>query len=151
MFCWIGNHNVGLQIINFQTMHQRWKFSDYYSLFNYFLIIFKAFRYFLNTMFNFEHINKKIIYNQIYLWSNIVVLFFHAKIFQTMVFHAMLLVSSKSFQWVGVHQLGLKLFRTMVWKLLIIEPFSQWNLGAFLVLLESSWQVKSNRVFISQF
>jgi hypothetical protein len=66
-----------------------------------------------------------------------------------MVLHAMLLVSSKSSQLVGVHQLGLKLFGSMVWKLLIIEPFSQWNLGAFLVLLESLQQVKSSRVYFT--
>ncbi len=49
-----------------------------------------------------------------------------------------------------VCQLGLKRFGSMVWKLLIIEPFSQWNLGAFLVLLESLRQVNLIE-FISQF
>ncbi len=49
------------------------------------------------------------------------------KISQTMVlFHAMLLLSLESSQWgVGVHQLGLRLFGATMWKLLIIEPFSQ--------------------------
>jgi hypothetical protein len=46
-----------------------------------------------------------------------------------MMVHATLLVASKSFQWVGVHRLGLKLFGATVWKLLIIEPFSQWKLN----------------------
>jgi hypothetical protein len=43
--------------------------------------------------------------------------------------HAVLSVSSESFWWVAVQQLGLKLFVGMVWKLLlIIEPYSQWKL-----------------------
>ncbi len=46
----------------------------------------------------------------------------------TRVFHAALLVSLESSWWVGVHQLGLRLFGAMVWKLLIIEPFFQWKL-----------------------
>jgi hypothetical protein len=64
----------------------------------------------------------------IYLWSKEVVLFCficHAEIFQTMVLHVVLLISSKSFQWVGVPQLGFRLFGAMLWKLLIIEPLSQ--------------------------
>ncbi len=43
--------------------------------------------------------------------------------------HAALFVSSESSQLVGVHQLGLRPFGAMVWKLLIIEPFSQWKLN----------------------
>jgi hypothetical protein len=40
------------------------------------------------------------------------------------------LVSSKSFWWVGVHWLGLRLFGATVWrKLLIIESFSQWKMN----------------------
>jgi hypothetical protein len=57
------------------------------------------------------------------------VLFCHINIFQTMMLHARLLVASKSFQWVRVHWLGLKVFGTIVWKLLIIEPFFLWKLN----------------------
>jgi hypothetical protein len=58
-----------------------------------------------------------------------------------------------------MHRLGLRLFGPMVWKLLIIDPFSQRKLnkieiknfigfsGHGLVLLESPWQVRFNRVF----
>jgi hypothetical protein len=53
----------------------------------------------------------------------------HAEISQTTVLHATLLVSLESSQWVGVHWLGLRLFGAMVWKLLIIELFSQWKLN----------------------
>ncbi len=65
-----------------------------------------------------------------YLWSKVVcfVLFVsHTKFFETMVLHVVLLVSSKSSWWVGVHQLGLRLFGVTVRKLLIIEPYSQWK------------------------
>jgi hypothetical protein len=55
--------------------------------------------------------------------------FCHTKTFQTTMLHATLLVASKSCQWVGVPQLGLKLFGATVWKLLIIESFSQWKLN----------------------
>jgi hypothetical protein len=47
------------------------------------------------------------------------------------------LVSSESSQWIVVHWLGLRLFGAMVWKLLIIEPFSQWK-------LELKWNWKMN-------
>jgi len=53
----------------------------------------------------------------------------HAEIFQIMVLHVVLLVSSESSGWVGVHQLGLRLFGAMLWKLLIIEPFFRWKLN----------------------
>jgi hypothetical protein len=53
----------------------------------------------------------------------------HVEISQTTALHAMLLVSLESSQWVGVHWLGLRLFGAMVWKLLIIESFSQWKLN----------------------
>jgi len=80
------------------------------------------------------------------------------EISQTMELHAMLLVSLQSSQWVRVHQLGLRLFVAVVWKLLIIESFSQcelnfWKLktilefGVLLVLLESPRQVRFNRVY----
>jgi hypothetical protein len=42
---------------------------------------------------------------------------------------ATLLVSSETSWWVGVHWLGLGLFGATVWKLLIIEQFSQWKLN----------------------
>ncbi len=48
---------------------------------------------------------------------------------QTMALHATLLVSSESSEWIGVHWLGLRLFGAMVWKVLIIESFSQWKLN----------------------
>jgi hypothetical protein len=69
-------------------------------------------------------------------------------------------------QLVGFHQLDLRLFGTTVWKLLIIESFSQWKLNkiktkncieiwVFLVLLESFWWVKFrvrfNRVYLRIF
>jgi hypothetical protein len=54
---------------------------------------------------------------------------FHTEISQTMVLHAALLVFLKSSGWAGVYRLGLRLFGAMVWKLLIIEPFSQWKLN----------------------
>jgi hypothetical protein len=54
-------------------------------------------------------------------------LFCHFVISQTMALHVMLLVFLGSSWWIGVHQLGLRLFGAMVWKLLIIEPCSQWN------------------------
>jgi len=46
-----------------------------------------------------------------------------------MVLHVVLLVSSESYLWVRMHQLGLRLFGAMVWKLLIIEPFFIWKLN----------------------
>jgi hypothetical protein len=54
-------------------------------------------------------------------------LFCHAEISQTTALHGTLLVLLESSPWVGVHWLGLRLFGDMVWKLLIIEPFSQWK------------------------
>jgi len=53
------------------------------------------------------------------------VLFCHIEMSQTMVIHVMLLISWESSQSVRLHQLGLRLFGTTVWKLLIIGPFSQ--------------------------
>jgi hypothetical protein len=44
-------------------------------------------------------------------------------------FHAALLICSEISCWVWVHWLALRLFGAMVWKLLIIEPFSQWKLN----------------------
>jgi hypothetical protein len=41
----------------------------------------------------------------------------------------MLLVSLERLRWIGVHQLGLRLFGTMVHKLLIIESFFHWKLN----------------------
>ncbi len=52
----------------------------------------------------------------------------HAEISQTRVLHLALCVSSESFQWVvGVHWFGLRMFGIMMYKLLIIEPFSHRN------------------------
>jgi len=74
---------------------------------------------------------KSPMYYNIYLWTKVVcfVLFCNAEISQTMVLHVALLVSSESSRWVGVHQLGLRLFGGQVWKLMIIESFSQWTLN----------------------
>jgi hypothetical protein len=86
----------------------------------------------------------------IYLWSKVIffVLFCHAKISQIMALHVTLLISLQSFQWVGVHQVCLTLFGTTVWKLYIIEPFSQWKLNQIktenyigIWKLESPWWV----------
>jgi hypothetical protein len=52
----------------------------------------------------------------------------HVEISQTTTFHVALSISLESSQWEGVHQLSLKLFGAIMWKLLINEPFSQWNL-----------------------
>jgi len=81
----------------------------------------------------------------------------HTKISQTTALHVTLLVSSESSPWVRVHQLGLRLFGATVWKLLIMEPFSQWELnkmetencigiwGGSWCNLESSWWVRCSR------
>jgi hypothetical protein len=96
---------------------------------------------------------------QIYLWSKLLCFVCHAKIFQTTMLHAMLLVSFGSSQWVGVRQLGLKLFGVTMWKLLIIEPFFQWKLNKIKTEyyiriwkrswchLESPWWITCNRVY----
>jgi hypothetical protein len=74
-----------------------------------------------------------------------------------------ILVSLESSGWVRVHWLGLRLFEAMVWKLLIIEPFSQWKLnkiktengigilGLFLTLLESPRWVRFDKVYFTIF
>jgi hypothetical protein len=55
---------------------------------------------------------------------------FDVEISQATMLHVVLIVSSKHFWWrLKVHQLGLRLFGIRVWKLLIIEPFSQWKLN----------------------
>lgn len=63
---------------------------------------------------------------EIYLWSKILCFVgcCHAKISQTMAFHAVLLVSFESFWWIGVHQLALRLFGVRRWKLFIIQPLN---------------------------
>ncbi len=61
--------------------------------------------------------------------------------------------------WVGVHWLGLRPFGAIVWKLLLIEPFSQWKLNRIetencIGILGHSWKAlgKSDFIdFISQF
>jgi hypothetical protein len=68
--------------------------------------------------------------SNVYLWSKCEACFvYHAEIFQVLALHVVLLVSSESSGWVRVHQLGLRLFGAMGWKLLIIEPFSGWKLN----------------------
>jgi len=67
----------------------------------------------------------------IYEARNVVcfVLSCQAEISQTMVFHAAFLVSLESSWCVrGALTWCLRLFEATVWKLLIIEPFSQWKL-----------------------
>ncbi len=61
--------------------------------------------------------------------ARLFVLFCHNGISQTRMFHVAFLVFLESFWRLGVHQLGLKLFGTMTWKLLNIEPFFQWKLS----------------------
>jgi len=68
----------------------------------------------------------------------------HVEIFQIIVLHIALLVSLESCQWVGVHWFGLRFFGAMVWKLLIIEPFSPWKLNKietenYIGIWRSSW------------
>jgi len=103
----------------------------------------------------------------IYLSSKVVcflfyfVSFCHAELSWTMAFHATLLVSLESSWWVGVHQLGFRLFGATMWTLLMIEPFYQtkqnrnwkvyWYLGVFLVLSESPWKFIFNRVYFKIF
>jgi hypothetical protein len=67
----------------------------------------------------------------IYLWSKVSLFCFcHSEISQTTTaHHVALLVSWESSRWLGVHRLGLRLFGATVWKLLIIESFSQWKLN----------------------
>ncbi len=54
---------------------------------------------------------------------------FYSELSWIMVLHATIWVSLKSSWWVGVQQLGLRLFEVTMWKLLIIEPFCQWKLN----------------------
>ncbi len=81
-----------------------------------------------------------------------------------MTLHAALLVSLESSWWVRVHQLSVTMFGATVWKLLIIEPFSQWKLnksktekkcfevlGVFLVLLENPRWVRFYRFYFTIF
>ncbi len=97
--------------------------------------------------------------------ANLFCFVLHVEISQITALHATLLVSSKNSWWVGVHQVGLRLFGAMVWKLVIIESFFQWklnniknrnwklywNLGALLVFLESLWWVRFNSVYFTIF
>ncbi len=100
-----------------------------------------------------------VVYNLFMKQASLFCLVCHDDISQTTMFHATLLISSESFQWVGVHQLGLRLFGVLVWKLLIIQPIFQWklnikkmywNLGTFLAL-ESSWWARFNRIYFTNF
>jgi hypothetical protein len=78
----------------------------------------------------FGQILSEIMVWVIYLWSKVAwFVLFCPEISQTSMFHAVLLISSESFLWVEVHQHGWRLFRAMVWRLLIIESFSQWKLN----------------------
>jgi hypothetical protein len=65
----------------------------------------------------------------IYLWSKVVCFVSHINISQTITLHAILLISSESSQWEGVHWLCFRLFGVIMWKLLIIEPFFQRNIN----------------------
>ncbi len=91
-------------------------------------------------------------------------LFCYVQIFQTKTCRALGIFGKLSMS-IWVHWLRLRLFGALLWNLLIIEPFflSQWkinkfwnwklywNLGSFLVLLESSRQVRFNRVYFTIF
>jgi len=79
------------------------------------------------------------------------VLFYHVEISKTTTFHAALLVSLESSQWVKVHWLGLQLFVATVWKLLSIESFLNENVINFLVLLESLQGVRFNKFYFTIF
>jgi hypothetical protein len=84
----------------------------------------------------------------LYLWSNLICFVCHVEISRTTTLHVALLVSSKSSQCSGVHWLGLRLFGATMWKLLVIEPFSQWKLNK----IENLALGKSHLIeFISQF
>jgi hypothetical protein len=63
-----------------------------------------------------------VVYNLFMKQGSLFCLVCHVDMSQTIMFQAMLLVSLESFQWVGVHQFGLRLFGVLVWNLLIIEP-----------------------------
>ncbi len=77
--------------------------------------------------------------------------------------HVVFLISSESSWWVPLHRLGLRLFGATMWKLLIIEPFFQWEQnkietenfiriwGTFFVLLESPQRVRFNKVYFTIF
>jgi len=67
----------------------------------------------------------------VYLWSKVVYFVSHVDISQTktQVLHVVILISSETSWWVGVHRLGLRLFGAMVWKLLIIDSFPQSKLN----------------------
>jgi hypothetical protein len=84
----------------------------------------------------------------------------HIEIFQPTTLHATLFMFLKISQWITVHQLSLKLFGTMVRKLLIIKPFFQWKIninkieivlefGVLLVLLENLQCLKINIVYFT--
>ncbi len=53
----------------------------------------------------------------------------HIEIPKTTALHATLFIFLKISQWIRVHQLGLKWFKAMVWKILIIKPFFQWKVN----------------------
>jgi len=103
----------------------------------------------------------KFFFHHIYVWSKVVCFVCQAEISQITAFQVALLVFLESSVWIRVHQLGLGLFGAMVWKLLIIESFSQWklnsnwklywNLGVFLAWLENSWWDRFNRFFFTIF
>jgi hypothetical protein len=68
----------------------------------------------------------------------------HAKISHTIVLHVTLLVSLQNSQWIEVHWVGLRLFGTMMWKLLIIELLFEWKLNIietkkFIRIWKHSW------------
>ncbi len=63
----------------------------------------------------------------IYLWSKGVCLVTLRSPKPSMALHSAVLVSLEGARWVGVQPFGLRLFGVTVWKLLIIEPFFQWN------------------------
>jgi len=95
------------------------------------------------------------------VWYTLV-LFCHVKIFQAKVFHAMLLISLKSSQWVEVHWFGLRLFGVWCGSYWLLNLFFHENkiksklktvlqVGATLVLLESPQQVRIYRFYFTIF
>jgi hypothetical protein len=105
---------LGFQMLGFQTL--RFQILGFWN----------GLSCFVAALWSHHGLNPKPIVRwvcQVFLW---VFLCHVNKIPQTTALHAVLLESS---WWVGMHQLGLRLFPATRWKLLIIESFSQWKLS----------------------
>ncbi len=101
-------------------------------------------------MFNFAHINRKSIYNQIYLWNKVVCFILSCWDLPNHGASCHALGIFKKLSMNGVHQLGLRLFGSMVRKLLLLNHF----FNGIWVHSWCCWKSldKSNLIkFISQF